>query len=200
MKSRTQFYGASSLDGFIATLDDRLDWLLQFGEAVPSYAPFIAKVGAITMGSATYEWLLRNHVHPTSGAPQPWPYTQPVWVFTHRTLPNYGDADIRFVRGDVAPVHAEMLREAARKNLWLMGGGELVGQFWDRGLLDELIVQVTSVTLGRGKPLLPRAIHAPPLRLVSVEQIGHAFAELRYEVPGSDLRRSRLAAPRIGGT
>jgi dihydrofolate reductase len=183
MISRTQFYGASSLDGFIATPDDRLDWLLQFGDTAPSYAPFIAQVGAIAMGAATYEWLLRNHVRPDSGSPQPWPYTQPVWVFTHRTLPACENADIRFVRGAVAPVHAEMERVAAGKNIWLVGGGELVGQFWDRGLLDELIVQVTAVTLGWGKPLLPRAIHSPPLRLVSVEQVGNAFAELRYEVP-----------------
>ena len=76
-----------------------------------------------------------------------------------------------------------MLAHARGKNLWVVGGGELVGQFWDRGLLDELIVQVTSVTLGAGKPLLPRAIHTPPLRLVSVQQFGDAFAELRYEVP-----------------
>ncbi len=97
--SKTQFYGASSLDGFLATRDDGLDWLLQFGEAVPSYAPFIAQVGAIAMGAATYEWLLRNHVKPDSATPQPWPYTQPTWVFTHRKLPTRPAADIRFVRG-----------------------------------------------------------------------------------------------------
>jgi dihydrofolate reductase len=67
--------------------------------------------------------------------------------------------------------------------VWLVGGGELVGQFHDAGLLDELIVQVCSVTLGAGKPLLPRFIAFPPLRLVSARSIGPGFAELRYEVP-----------------
>jgi dihydrofolate reductase len=76
-----------------------------------------------------------------------------------------------------------MVRAAGGKNIWIVGGGELAGQFYDQGLLDELLVQVGSVTLGSGKPLLPRAITSPPLRLISVEAIGSGFAELRYEVP-----------------
>ncbi len=52
-----------------------------------------------------------------------------------------------------------------------------------RGLLDELFVQIGSVTLGAGKPLLPRSITMPPLRLISVKAIGTGFAELHYEVP-----------------
>ena len=65
----------------------------------------------------------------------------------------------------------------------LVGGGELVGQFYDAGLLDELIVQVGSVTLGSGKPLLPRRTTSPSLILESVRAIGPGFAELRYRVP-----------------
>jgi dihydrofolate reductase len=112
-----------------------------------------------------------------------WPYAQPAWVFTHRTLPEVVGADIRFVHGDVRPVHAAMLAAAACRNVWLVGGGELVGQFHDAGLLDEILVQVGSVTLGTGQPLLPRRIVAPPLRLMAVRQVGSGFAELRYEVP-----------------
>jgi dihydrofolate reductase len=182
MISRTQFYGASSLDGYLATPDDGIDWLLQFGDVAPSYSSFIAQVGAITMGASTYEWMIQNYVRLNSGAPQSWPYIQPTWVFTHRKHPVPANADIRFVSGEVASVHAQMLTHAGGKNIWVVGGGELVGQFWDKGLLDELIVQVTSVTLGAGKPFLPRSIQTPPLRLVSVQQFGHAFAELRYEV------------------
>jgi dihydrofolate reductase len=104
-------------------------------------------------------------------------------VFTSRELEGVRGADIRFVRGDVRPVHEQMRIAAEGKNVWLVGGGELVGQFHDAGLLDELIVQVASVTLGAGKPLLPRQIAFPPLRLTSVQQFGPGFAELRYAVP-----------------
>jgi dihydrofolate reductase len=75
-----------------------------------------------------------------------------------------------------------MAAAAHGKNLWIAGGGDLVGQFYDAGLLDDLILQVGSVILGTGRPLLPRTILAPTLQLVSVERIGTSFAELRYEV------------------
>ena len=180
---RTQYYTAASLDGFIATTDDSLDWLFSLGEPEStSYPSFIRDVGALAMGAATYEWMLRHAVGPKAREPQPWPYAQPTWVFTSRELPGVDGADIRFVRGDVEPVHKEMAAAAGGKNVWLVGGGELVGQFYDRGLLDDLFVQIGSVTLGFGKPLLPRAIVNPPLRLVSVRAVGTGFAELHYEV------------------
>src|SRR5690606_23196025 len=111
-----------------------------------------------------------------------WPYTQPTWILTHRTLPTVKGADIRFASGDVRPIHEAMRTAAGAKNIWVVGGGDVAGQFHDAGLLDQLIVQVASVTLGRGKPLFPRQLTNPPLRLTSVQQIGSGFAELRYDV------------------
>jgi dihydrofolate reductase len=181
---KTQYYTAASLDGFIATVDDSLEWLFPLGDiTATSYPTFITGVGAIVMGSATYEWMLRHVVAPESKPPQPWPYHQPTWVFSSRTLAPVAGADIRWARGDVRPIHANMVRAAGGRNIWIVGGGELAGQFYDKDLLDELFVQVGSVTLGTGKPLLPRAITSPPLRLISVEAIGSGFAELHYEVP-----------------
>jgi dihydrofolate reductase len=112
-----------------------------------------------------------------------WPYTQPTWIFSSRTLPRVPGANLFFAQGDVRPVHEQMRAAAKGKNLWVVGGGDLAGQFFDAGLLDEIIVQVGSVTLGQGKPLFPRRLTAPPLRLTSVRQVGSGFAELRYEVP-----------------
>jgi len=181
---KTQYYTAASLDGFIADPDDSLDWLMQFGSVEgTSYPEFIRDVGALAMGSTTYEWLLRHEIRPDSDRPKPWPYEQPTWIFTSRSLPAIPRADIRFARGDVRPVHREMVEAAGGKNIWIVGGGELAGQFYDHGLLDELIIQVAAVTLGGGAPLFPRAITTPPLRLVSVTRFGDAFAELRYEAP-----------------
>ncbi len=75
-----------------------------------------------------------------------------------------------------------MREAAAGKNVWVVGGGDLAGQFFDAGLLDELILQVGSVTLGRGRPLFPRRVLHPTLRLVAVRQMGPTMLELRYEV------------------
>jgi dihydrofolate reductase len=180
---KTQYYTAASLDGFIATEDDSLDWLFPLGDVDDtSYPEFIKDIGALAMGSTTYEWMLRHADEVIEEVGSAWPYTQPAWIFTHRKLPMIEGADIRFVSDDVRPVHAEMRKMAGDKNIWVVGGGDLAGQFMDTGLLDEIIVQVGSVTLGKGKPLFPRRVTNPPFRLVSVRQVGTGFAELRYEV------------------
>lgn len=182
---RTQYYTAASLDGYIATADHSLEWLFQLGDINDTgYPDFIAQVGALAMGASTYRWMLEHVVRPDNpGAGAPWPYSQPVWVFSNRTQPAIPGADVRFVRGDVRPVHAQMRAAAGDRNVWIVGGGDLAGQFHDAGLLDEIIVQVGSVTLGSGRPLLPRRIAFPPLHLVEARRIGPGFAELRYDVP-----------------
>jgi dihydrofolate reductase len=183
---KTQYFAASSLDGFIATEEDSLDWLFPLGDLdKSSYPAFIADVGALAMGSATYEWMLSNADKVAAETGAAWPYTQPAWVFTHRTLPGVAGADIHFCSGDVKQVHADMCAAAKGKNIWIVGGGDLAGQFHDAGLLDELIIQIGSATLGAGKPLFPRRILSPALRLVSAHHLGDGMAELRYEVVAS---------------
>lgn len=180
---KTQYYTASSLDGFIATDDDSLDWLYSLGDLNDSsYPEFIAEVGALAMVSTTYEWMLGNADTVVAETGSSWPYTQPAWVFTSRRLAGIEGADIRFVKGDVRHVHNDMRTAAGGKNIWIVGGGDLAGQFNDAGLLDELIVQIGSATLGRGKQLFPRQVLSPTLRLISVRKISTGMVELRYEV------------------
>lgn len=183
---KTQYYTATSVDGYIADLDHSLDWLFQFGpvDSMKDHYPrFIEQVGALAMGSTTYEWVLEQEELLEN--PHKWPYEGPCWVFSTRDLPAVEGADIRFVRGDVAPVHAEMAAVAGTgdaKNVWIVGGGDLVGQFHEAGLLDEIILFVAPVMLGAGAPLLPRRIADPPLRLTGAERHGDTFAVLTYEV------------------
>jgi len=173
----TQYYVASSIDGFIADPDGGLDWLMQFNDVegvTQHYERFIADVGAIAMGSRTYEFIL--------GEDLPWPYTdRPAWVFTSRELPTIAGADLRFTSADVADVHAEMVRAAGERNIWLIGGGALVAGFAARGLLDEIWLGVAPVSLGAGFPLLPVRIDTP-MRLTDVTRFGDTFVELRYRL------------------
>ena len=156
---KTQYFAATSLDGFIATENDSLDWLFPLGDLNDSsYPEFIAGVGALAMGSATYEWMVRNAGTLATQMGSTWPYIQPAWIFSSRKLPVIAGANIRFVSGDVRNVHAEMRAAAGTQHIWIVGGGDLAGQFYDAGLLDELIIQVGSATLGRGKPLFPRRV------------------------------------------
>lgn len=180
---KIQYYVAATLDGFIATEDDSLEWLFPLANfEETSYPEFITQVGALAMGASTYEWILRNAETVAAETGSAWPYTEPTWVFTHRSLPAIPGADIRFVSGPVKTVESDMRAAAGDKNIWIVGGGDLAGQFYDEGMLDELIIQIGSVTLGRGKPLFPRRLLNPVLQLSAVRQLGPGMVELRYDV------------------
>jgi dihydrofolate reductase len=179
--TKTQYYTASSIDGYIADPDNSLDWLLEAdsgGEGYGGFDAFFAGVGAFAMGATTYGWMAENldasYWERSYG-------DTPAWVFTHRQLPRISGANLTVVAGDVRPVHEAMVAAAGGKNIWLVGGGELVGQFADQGLLDEIIVSVAPVTLGGGAPLLPRRLLSSRLKLVAVERAGE-FANLTYSV------------------
>ncbi len=159
--SLTQYYTATTLDGFIADSDNSLNWLFirkREDDGPLNYGEFIAGVGAMAMGSTTYEWILGHEFADKAPAEWKWPYDIPCWVFTHRQLPPVPDARIEFTSAEIATVHEEMLGAAGDWNVWIVGGGDLAGQFADVGLLDEVIVSIAPVTLGGGAPLLPRRI------------------------------------------
>jgi dihydrofolate reductase len=183
---KTQYYTATSLDGYIADEHNSLDWLFEVErtEADDDFTRFFADVGAMAMGATTYEWVLEHDR--LLDHPEVWHayYGEtPCWVFTHRTLPPVPGADIRFVQGDVRPVHREMTQAAGEKNVWLVGGGGLVGQFADCSLLDAVLVGIAPVTLGSGAPLLPRRLTAADLELVDVAR-DKQFVRLSYRLRG----------------
>ena len=177
----TQYYTATTLDGFIADPDNSLDWLFtrkQDADGLLNYGEFIADVGAIAMGSTTYEWILDHEFAGNDPAEWKWPYDIPCWVFTHRKLQVVPGADIEFTSASVAAVHEQMVSAADGRNVWIAGGGDLAGQFADVRLLDEVLVMIAPVTLGGGAPLLPRRIE---LRLDQLGRNGD-FASAKYSV------------------
>ncbi|MEV4532686.1 dihydrofolate reductase family protein [Asanoa sp. NPDC049518] len=178
----TRYYTATSIDGYIADEHNSLDWLFEVTDRDDRFGPFIAQIGAMAMGSTTYEWMLDHEKlleNPSKW--QEWYADRPAWVFTHRDLPKVPGVDLTFVSGDVRPVHAAMTAAAGDRDIWLVGGGELVGAFADANLLDEIILGVTPVTLGSGAPLLPRRLTSRRLSLTAAEQVG-PFAYLTYAV------------------
>lgn len=178
--TRLTYFTATTLDGFIADEHDSLAWLFaqehkdathRFG-----YETFIAGIGAIVMGRTTYEWVVAH----LARAGEEWPYTMPAWVLSHAELEPLPGADLRFAQGGVRDVHAAMAAAAGGKDLWVVGGGDLVGQFADAGLLDEVIAQFAPVTLGAGRPFLPRRL---ALKLEETERNGD-FVSARFSVVG----------------
>jgi dihydrofolate reductase len=180
--SRVRYYLAQSLDGYIADRDGRIDWLQRYDGttdvpgAVPmagTYDEFLSGIGALAMGSATYEFLL--------GLDR-WPYDDmPAWVFSTRALATMEGADVRFVSGPVRPPFEQMIAAAGERDVWLIGGGVLAASFASEGLLDELIVTVVPVVLGDGIPTFCARL-AKPLALTSSRTYTNGMVELRYDV------------------
>ena len=178
--AKTQYFCAATLDGFIADSDDRIDWLTGFesgyqgpGEKVlDAIDSYIEGVGALVMGSSTYEFILGHD----------WPYGErPTWVLTSRELPSTEGADIRFHNGPVADIHAEMVAAAGDRDLWVVGGGPVASDLVDAGLLDELLLTVVPAVIGSGKPLFSRPIERG-MTLLGSRPFANGMIELRLSL------------------
>jgi dihydrofolate reductase len=181
--TRTVYATATTLDGFLADEQDSLEWLFvqdHDPQGPGGHDAFMAGVGSMVMGATTYLWVL-DHM---AGSGEPWSYRQPCWVLTHRDLPVPEGADVRFDAADdaaaVRRVHAALVEAADGGDVWVVGGGALAADLAAEGLLDELRLSIAPVTLGAGKPLLPRPFD---LRLTDLDRNG-AFAVATYEVVG----------------
>lgn len=189
----TIYCTATSLDGFIADDDESLSWLFattghdqdpqgRYGDdASLDFDQFLPTVGAVVCGANTYAWVHRELTH--DGSDFTWPYEQPSWVVTHRDLDL--PEGVQTFAGDITDLHAAATEAAAGKDVWIVGGGDLAGQFADAGLLDRVWIHQTPVTLGAGAPLLPRRLRLERVRLARDGQ----FTAMLFDVVGPEPRR-----------
>ena len=177
---KTIYFAAATLDGFVADENDGIDWLTGFesgydgpGEpALEAIDTFLERVGALVMGSSTYEFILGHD----------WAYGErPSWVLTSRELPAVEGADVRFHDGPVAEIHPEMLEAAGERDLWCVGGGPVASQLAAAGLLDELHVTIVPIILGTGKPLFSEPM-LTPMTLLGSRPFANGMYELRYAI------------------
>jgi dihydrofolate reductase len=191
--SKTQYYCAASLDGYIAEADDSLAWLLDYegsfeGDGVEpgpmsdggSYERFYGGVGALISGATTYEFVL-DHLAEDSE----WPYKgKRCWVLSSRDLPvpKGEEIDVRIVNARVADLYDQLIAAAGERNLWIVGGGNVASQFADEGLLDEVLVTIVPVVLGAGKPLFDHRLPGGAMQLMGTRAFDTGMVELRYEI------------------
>lgn len=180
--SRVRIYIACSLDGFIAGPNDDLSWLPGSGEASPdskapdtlvagalSYADFMSDVGAILMGRRTHDVV--------RGFGGPWPYGDvPVLVATHRQL-QPGGPQVSAVHGSADQL-VDLARKAARGRDVYVDGGELIRQVLDAALVDDAVVTLIPIVLGRGQALFAGASKRHAFELLGHYNFGEGLVQL----------------------
>lgn len=143
--SKVILYIATSEDGFIADQYGQVDWLPQpTGKEDFGYNDFYKDIHSIVMGSKTYEQILGwGH----------WLYTgKPAYVFTSRKI-EVGTPNTKVLNDNVKDFAEQQQAKYPGKNIWLLGGAELVKSFSNDELIDECIITVIPITLGKGIPL-----------------------------------------------
>ena len=164
------YYVAASLDGYIADADGGVDWLPQDNGQDYGYADFYAGVDVLVMGRRTYDQAVGFDQWLFSG--------KPVYVFTSHP-PDDNPHDVEFVSStpdgfaqSVAALHSGMV--------WLLGGANLAEQFRAAGLIDEYLIHVMPVILGRGVPLFGGDAPATWLELVETQSYDDGVVMLHY--------------------
>ena len=167
------FYGAMSLDGYLADDHDGLQWLFDTDLAGQStYPDFEKHIDTLVMGRATYDTTLSN-----LGDEPFYPGMQKV-VFTHSH--RLAVPETEFVSGDVVSL-VRKLQQRSGSGIWIVGGGQLVATLLEAGIISELWVQVAPVLLGHGKRLFPEGDYAQRLKFIDQTQMGE-LSELHYRV------------------
>lgn len=182
-ESRITIHMASSLDGFIARRDGRVDWLetsdeFAAGETMDpqEIAAFLETIDCYVMGSRTYETALHFE-----GRGFGWAYgDKPVFVLTTRDLPKTRDT-VTFHSGDLADFVNASLGPSFR-NIWFVGGGALSGECLRRGLADELRYSILPILIGDGIPFFENLDRDVALHLVESKAYRNGMIALRYDV------------------
>ena len=173
----TVYLVAASQDGFVADARGSGKWIREVEggrQAEATVSEFLSAAGAVAMGAETYRHFVAD--------PESWTYGNlPVWVFTHHEFPGIPGADITFVRGDVAEFHPDIAHDAGAKSVVLVGGGNLVAQFLESGLVDEVILTVVPHSLGSGQPLLPM-LKGVDAGGAQERSLGNGVVQRRYDL------------------
>lgn len=166
---------AVSADGYIARPDGDLEWLTSRPRPKGFYgmSAFVKSIDTKVLGRKTYEASLRL------GATFQ-PPTRYI-VFSREARPADAPLGVEFVNEAIGPFISR-LREQPGKDIWLMGGGELIAAFLDEHAIDEFIVRVVPVFIGDGIPLIARRHRHTPLELLGTERFENGVVQLHYRV------------------
>jgi dihydrofolate reductase len=166
---------ATSADGYIARPDGDLDWLTSRPAPAGFYGmnAFMKSIDTTLLGRKTYEVSLRMGAK-FDGKSR-------TIVFSRQAPPPDAPSGVEFVSGAIGPF-VSRLREQPGKDIWLMGGGEIIASFLDARAIDEFVISVVPVFIGDGIPLIARRHRHVPLDLQSIERFEDGLVQLHYRL------------------
>jgi len=169
---------ATSADGYVARPDGNLDWLTERPAPKGFYGlpEFERSTDAKILGRKTFDRSLQMGARFNASTVH--------YVFSRRTPPASVPAGVEFVTESIR-AFAKRLRKQIGKNVWMMGGGEIIGSFLDEAAIDEFIVTVVPIFIGEGIPLLAPRHREVALHLLGVQQFSDGVVQLHYDVQSS---------------
>jgi len=172
-------YIATSADGYIARTDGSVDWL-ERPRTAGDYGmkEFFKSIDTILFGRKTFDQSLkfdRKSVERNLAKTRN-------YVFTHK--PPRSKLNVTFVNEPIEDF-TNGLRATPGKDIWMMGGGGIIGSFLDAGELDEFIIHVIPTFIGEGIPLIAPRHRSVELSLLSTHAYEDGVVRLHYRVEKS---------------
>jgi len=170
---RLILYIATSLDGYIATEDDSLEWLFKTeGEGDNGYSDFYNTIDTILIGRRTYDWIMKEE----SGN---FPYkNKECYIFSKSKSGK--EENVEFINQDLVSF-TNKIKRLDGGNIWLVGGGSLLQAFIKERLVDELIITIAPTLIGNGIPLFKNNDFEMELELMNIRKFNQ-FVEIHYKV------------------
>ena len=171
--AKVLLYIATSLDGFIARKDDDISWLdfYQVENEDYGYSTFIKTVGTAIMGARTYTQSLEHPERLLKGLQT---YVLSKWLF-----PMSSNVNVEFYSGTVQAL-IEKIKNESNKNIFIVGGGHVVSNFLNAGLIDELIIFVVPILLKEGISLYSELDKEIKLKLLEAIPYKSGIVQLHY--------------------
>lgn len=166
---------ATSADGYIARSNGNLDWLTARPAPKGFYGipEFLRSIDAKILGRKTYDVSVKLGANFSARDLH--------YVFSRGTPPEPAPVGVQFVSESIHSF-AQRVRSQPGKNLWLMGGGEIIAAFLDEGAIDEFIISVVPAFIGQGIPLISPKDREVMLRLLSSQRFTDGVVQLHYAV------------------
>jgi dihydrofolate reductase len=166
---------AASADGYIAREDGNIDWLTERPAPKGFYGmnAFMKTIDTTLFGRKTYEVSLKLGT--------PFGENSGAIVFSRQPRPAGTPNGVEFVNEPIGP-YVERLRARGGKNIWLMGGGDLIASFLDAQAIDEFVISIVPVFIGDGIPLIARRHRHTPLELIGTRRFDDGLVQVHYRV------------------